>query len=148
MVSLSNSSLASLKVHNPLNELRVLRNIKLRFIQIMRTQRGWVINKAMKKDLSVCGGLPPELCDQLSAEEQLIKIRLEKRRFGREVTIIEGIDSKAFDLKKLASLLKSKLATGGTAKEGRIELQGDHRHRVKKILVELGFPEENIAIIE
>jgi len=99
-------------------------------------------------DPSLCGGLPPEICEQLSAEEQVIKIRLEKRRFGREVTIIEGINEKEFNLKKLASMLKSRLATGGTAKEGRIELQGDHRHRVKKILVELGFPEENITIIE
>jgi len=99
-------------------------------------------------DPSLCGGLPPEICEQLSAEEQVIKVRLEKRRFGREVTIIEGINEKEFDLKKLASILKSELATGGTAKEGRIELQGDHRHRVKKILVKLGFPEENITIIE
>ncbi|MCE4599044.1 MAG: stress response translation initiation inhibitor YciH [Desulfurococcales archaeon] len=99
-------------------------------------------------DLSLCSGLPPEICEQLSAEEQLIKIRLEKRRFGREVTIIEGINEKEFDLKKLASKLKSKLATGGTAKNGRIELQGDHRHRAKKILIEMGFPEENITIIE
>ncbi|GAB6148207.1 stress response translation initiation inhibitor YciH [Stetteria hydrogenophila] len=105
-----------------------------------------MIQQAMS-DFSLCGGLPPEICEQLSAEEQIIKIRLEKRRFGREVTIIEGINEKEFDLKKLASELKSRLATGGTAKNGRIELQGDHRHRVKKILVELGFPEENITII-
>jgi len=102
----------------------------------------------MSDDLSLCGGLPAEICEQLSAEEQLIKIRLERRRYGREVTIIEGIDEKAFNLKKLASILKSRLATGGTAKEGRIEVQGDHRQRVKRILIELGFPEENIAVIE
>lgn len=99
-------------------------------------------------DLSLCGGLPPEICEQLSAEEQIIKIRVEKRRFGKEVTIIEGINEKEFDLKKLASKLKSKLATGGTAKNGRIELQGDHRYRVKKLLVEMGFPEENITVID
>nr|MEB3860559.1 stress response translation initiation inhibitor YciH [Desulfurococcales archaeon] len=91
---------------------------------------------------------PPEICEQLIAEEQVIKIRLEKRKFGREVTIIEGINEKEYDLKKLASTLKSKLASGGTAKNGRIELQGDHRHRVKKLLAEMGFPEENITIIE
>ena len=101
----------------------------------------------MVKD-SLCGGLPPEICEQLSLEQQIIKIRLEKRRFGREVTIIEGIDEREFNLKELASELKSKLATGGTVKNGRIELQGDHRHRVKKLLAELGFPEENITIIE
>jgi translation initiation factor 1 len=101
------------------------------------------------KDLSaMCGGLPPEICEQLIAEEQVIKIRLEKRKFGREVTIIEGINEKEYDLRKLASTLKSRLASGGTAKNGRIELQGDHRHRVKRLLVEMGFPEENITIIE
>lgn len=97
---------------------------------------------------SLCGGLPPELCEQLSMEQQIIKIKLEKRRYGKEVTIIEGIDPKQFDLKKLASELKSKLATGGTYKNGRIELQGDHRHRVRKILEEMGFPPENIIIVD
>jgi translation initiation factor 1 len=99
-------------------------------------------------DLSLCGGLPPEICEQLSAEEQIIKIRVERRRFGKEVTVIEGINEKEFDLRKLASQLKSKLATGGTAKNGRIELQGDHRYRVKKLLVEMGFPKENITVID
>ena len=103
----------------------------------------------MPKDYSsIFGALPPEIYEQLTKEEQIIKIRLEKRKFGREVTIIEGIDEKEFNLRKLASTLKSKLATGGTAKNGRIELQGDHRHRVKKILEEMGFPSENIIIIE
>lgn len=99
-------------------------------------------------DLSLCGGLPPEICEQLQAEEQVIKIRVEKRRFGKEVTIIEGINEREFDLKKIASQLKSKLATGGTAKNGRIELQGDHRHKAKKLLVEMGFPEDNITVID
>ncbi|MET1101946.1 MAG: stress response translation initiation inhibitor YciH [Pyrodictiaceae archaeon] len=103
----------------------------------------------MEKELSsVCGGLPPELCEQLTMEQQIIKIKLEKRRYGREVTIINGLNDKEINLKKLASELKSRLATGGTYKDGRIELQGDHRHRVKEILVELGFPEENIIIVE
>ncbi len=103
----------------------------------------------MNKDLaSICGGLPPELCEQLTMEQQIIKIKLEKRRYGREVTIIEGLNDREINLKKLASELKSKLATGGTYKNGRIELQGDHRYRVKKLLVEMGFPEENIIIVE
>ena len=97
---------------------------------------------------SLCGGLPPELCEQLTMEQQVIKIKLEKRRYGREVTIIDGLNEKEINLKKLASELKSKLATGGTYKNGRIELQGDHRHRVKEILVRMGFPEENIIIVE
>jgi len=104
----------------------------------------------MVSDLSsLCGGLPPELCEQLIREQQFIKIRLDRRRFGKEVTIIEGLTGSSSELKELASRLKSKLATGGTVKEGRIELQGDHRHRVKHILInELGYPPENIVIID
>ncbi len=97
---------------------------------------------------SLCGGLPPELCEQLTMEQQVIKIKLEKRRYGRAVTIIEGLNEREVNLRKLASELKSRLATGGTYKNGRIELQGDHRHRVKQILVEMGFPEENIIIVD
>ncbi|MEM0366598.1 MAG: tRNA lysidine(34) synthetase TilS [Acidilobaceae archaeon] len=96
---------------------------------------------------NLCRGLPPEICEQFSIEEQMVKIRLEKRRFGREVTIIEGLDSGGIDLEELASKLKSKLAVGGTAKNGRIELQGDQRQKVKKILIDLGIPEENIIVI-
>uniref|UniRef100_A0A7J3QF77 Protein translation factor SUI1 homolog n=1 Tax=Ignisphaera aggregans TaxID=334771 RepID=A0A7J3QF77_9CREN len=102
----------------------------------------------MKSD-NLCVGLPPELCTQLEMESQIIKIKLEYRKMGKIVTIVEGIDEKAFDLKKLASYLKTKLAAGGTIKNGRIELQGDHRSRLKKILIEeFGFRPENIIFIE
>lgn len=107
-----------------------------------------VANQMVEKDIeSLCGGLPQELCEQLVREQQLIKIRLEKRKFGKEVTIIEGIDERDVDVKKLASQLKTKLATGGTVKNGKIELQGDHRSVLKDLLVELGFPPDNIVVL-
>ncbi len=46
----------------------------------------------------------------------------------------------------MATKLKSKLACGGAAKHGHIELQGDHRGVIKDILGKLGFPEETIHI--
>jgi translation initiation factor 1 len=98
---------------------------------------------------SICGGLPPELCEQLTREQQVIKIKLDRRKFGKEVTVIEGLNDDRESLKSLAKKLKSRLATGGTVKDGKIELQGDHRHRVKEILInELGYPPENIMIID
>jgi translation initiation factor 1 len=102
----------------------------------------------MKLD-NLCAGLPLELCSQLETESQVVKIKLERRKLGKVVTVVEGIDSKAFDLKKLASYLKSKLAAGGTFKNGRIEIQGDHRVKIKKILIEeFGFNPNNIVFIE
>ena len=108
------------------------------------------MSKKSKVDIvSLCGGLPEELCVQLGAEEQLVKIRLEKRKFGKEVTIIEGIDPSTYDLRKVASVLKSRLATGGTVKDNHIEIQGDQRQKVKNILVEeFGIPSESIIFIE
>ena len=60
------------------------------------------------------------------------------------MTIIEGIDEKQISIKDLAKKLKSKLACGGTSKDGRIELQGRHKYHVKEVLVELGFSPEMI----
>jgi len=67
-----------------------------------------------------------------------------KRKFGKFVTIIEGLDEKQVSIKDLAKKLKSELACGGTSKDGRIELQGRHKYRVKDVLVELGFSHEMI----
>ncbi|MHA1593807.1 MAG: stress response translation initiation inhibitor YciH [Candidatus Baldrarchaeia archaeon] len=101
----------------------------------------------MSEICPVCG-LPQDLCvcKEIAKEEQRIKIRLEKRKWGREVTIIEGFDEKEVDLDRIASRLKQKCACGGTIKNGRIELQGDHRQKAKQILIELGFQESNIDI--
>ncbi len=89
---------------------------------------------------SVCG-LPEELCmcEQIAKEQQKIRILTDTRRYGKVVTVVEGIDSTDIDLNDLARKLKTRCAAGGTAKEGRIELQGDHKRKVKEVLEELGF---------
>ncbi|MCS7364429.1 MAG: stress response translation initiation inhibitor YciH [archaeon GB-1867-035] len=101
----------------------------------------------MSEICPICG-LPKDLCvcESIAKEQQRIKVKVEKRKWGREVTIIEGISDKDIDLYEVAATLKSKLACGGTAKNGRIELQGDHRTRIKELLVALGFPSENIDV--
>ncbi|WP_193328784.1 MULTISPECIES: stress response translation initiation inhibitor YciH [Pyrococcus] len=86
------------------------------------------------------------LFKEVLKEQQRIRVYTERARYGKIKTIIEGIDEKEFDLEEIAKKLKAKLACGGTAKNGRIELQGDHRDRIKKLLVELGFSEELIEV--
>ena len=90
--------------------------------------------------------MPKELCvcEEIAREQQRINVYSIKRKFGKKVTIVEGIDEKQLDLKELTKKLKSKLACGGTTKEGRIELQGDHKARVKDVLVEMGFSPDMI----
>jgi len=94
-------------------------------------------------------GLPTELCvcGEISREQQKISIYSETRRFGKVVTVIEGLDEKKSDLKELLKKLKSKMACGGTIREKGLELQGDHKDRIKEVLVELGFLPESIDVI-
>lgn len=88
----------------------------------------------------VCG-LPEELCmcEEIAREQQQIKIYSMKRRYGKIVTIIEGIDSADIDLNDLARTLKTRCAAGGTVKDGKIELQGEHKKKVEQVLGEMGF---------
>jgi len=91
----------------------------------------------------VCG-LPKELCmcEEIAREQQKVKISTDSRRYGKTVTVIEGIDVNDIDIDDLARTLKTKCAAGGTAKEGRIELQGDHKKKVKETLESMGFRTE------
>lgn len=90
-------------------------------------------------------GLPLELCAcrAIEKEAQKINVFVEKRKFNKPITIIEGIEERG---KEISSQLKSKLACGGTYKNGHIELQGDHRARLKEILVSLGYEEGQIEV--
>ena len=96
----------------------------------------------------VCG-LPKDvcICGDIAKEQQKVLIRTERKRYGRIMTIVEGIDSKTVDLKDLGKQMKQKLACGGTIKKGAIELQGDHRQRVKEILSKMGFSKENVEVV-
>ncbi len=93
-------------------------------------------------------GLPNDLCacGELDKEETRIVIRLEIRRFSKTSNVIEGIDPKLSDMQHIVKELKSKLACGGTAKDGFIMLQGDHREDVKSYLVKFGFTESAIEV--
>ncbi|MCK4456412.1 MAG: stress response translation initiation inhibitor YciH [Thermoplasmata archaeon] len=91
----------------------------------------------------VCG-LPQELCmcEEIAREQQRIKIYCDRRRYGKMVTIVEGIDAADIDIEDLAKRLKTKCAAGGTVKDGRIELQGEHKKKVKLALEDIGFTVE------
>jgi len=91
-------------------------------------------------------GLPKDLCvcEIIAKEEQQIQVKTVKRKFGKIITVVEGITDKNIDIKEVTKHLKSKLACGGTLKDGVIELQGNHASKVRQYLVELGFPESTI----
>jgi len=93
-------------------------------------------------------GLPKELCvcESIAKERQKIVVKIVNKKFGKKYTSIEGVDKKEIDLKDLTRQLKNKFACGGSCKEGIIELQGDHKQKVKEFLIQLGFAPESVEV--
>lgn len=90
-------------------------------------------------------GLPKQacICEEIAKEEQRVTVALEKRKFGKIITVISGIEKE--NIKEIAKQLKNELACGGTIKNNKIELQGDHSRKIKQVLMRIGFKEEQIS---
>jgi translation initiation factor 1 len=91
-------------------------------------------------------GLPQELCvcEEITRTGQRIRVRADKRRYGKYVTIIDGLEN--VDLDKVAKELKRRLACGGTSKMDKIELQGNHVSKAKDVLIDIGFSQDMIDV--
>jgi translation initiation factor 1 len=98
-------------------------------------------------DICTTCGLPKEICvcEAIAKESQKITIKIDKKKFRKEYTVIEGLTSD-IDVKDLAKQLKNKLACGGTVKDGIIELQGSHLRETKEFLIKQGFASEMIEL--
>jgi translation initiation factor 1 len=91
----------------------------------------------MLKDLCAC-----EILDKQGVAK--IKIYTTSKKFKKMVTVVEGIDKAQLD--QTTKELKHKLACGGSAKEGVIILQGNHKTKVSDALKHLGYLEESIEV--
>ncbi|TFG22987.1 MAG: stress response translation initiation inhibitor YciH [Promethearchaeota archaeon] len=107
--------------------------------------------KSIKEDeiCPICS-FPKELCicDSLSADEQQIIISNDRRKWGRIVTVVTFEGDFDANLKDLLTKAKKICASGGTVRNNEFELQGEHKLKMKKFLMDQGFPEENILIQE
>jgi translation initiation factor 1 len=68
-----------------------------------------------------------------------IRLRLETRPGGRVVTLVLGLVGRDEELASVAKALKSACGTGGTVKDGVVELQGDHRATAQAALAARGL---------
>lgn len=89
-------------------------------------------------------GLPKQacVCERIAKDSQNIKVTVEKKRYGKYVTLVSGLTE--VNVREIAKALKNELACGGTYRDNEVELQGDHRKKIKQALVKIGFNEDSI----
>ena len=75
----------------------------------------------------------------LSPQQQIVYLHRESSgRGGKAVTLVKNLVLSADDLKALTKKLKQECGTGGTIKDGVIEIQGEHREKIADVLRKLG----------
>jgi len=76
----------------------------------------------------------------LPPQQQTIYLHRESSgRGGKAVTLVKNLTLSADDLKTLAKKLKQECGTGGTVKDGVIEIQGEQRQKIADVLQKLGY---------
>ena len=87
------------------------------------------------------GRTPPSVVrPQPSAAEARVRVGREVAgRGGKGVSVITGLPLNEAALEELATKLKKTCGAGGAVKDGKIEIQGDHRDRLVAELVKLGY---------
>lgn len=98
----------------------------------------WTSDPEEAKRLRDSGELEP--AKDVEPAKQTIRVTVDrKRRAGKTVTVASGFQHTPESLAALAATLKKKCGSGGTAKEGEIEIQGEHVARVATELQKLGY---------
>ncbi len=82
----------------------------------------------------------PKERGSLPSQQQTIYLHRESAgRGGKAVTLVKNLVLSAEEMKSLAKRLKQECGTGGTVKDGVIEIQGEHRERIAVLLLKLGY---------
>ena len=87
-----------------------------------------------------------DLLKKLDEDEIKIIVQLYVIKRGKRVTNIKGFTDQE-KMESIAHELKKTIGTGGTAKNGMIVLQGDHRSKVTEFLLTKGYSRESIEVI-
>jgi len=82
----------------------------------------------------------PATIKSLPPQQQTAYLHREsKGRGGKTVTLVKNLTLSKTDMKDLAKKLKAACGSGGTIKDGVIEIQGEHRDQLSSTLQKLGY---------
>ena len=102
------------------------------------TRLVWTSDPEEAKRLRESGARTPARDED--ASKQTIRVAIDrKRRAGKSVTVASGFALTPESLAKLATVLKKRCGAGGTAKDGEIEIQGEHVDAVAGELRKMGY---------
>lgn len=92
---------------------------------------GWPVKQCVCSTTRATESIPSRI---------VAKLRVEKSgRGGKTVSVVDGLPNNADFLKGLAAELKQACGTGGAVKGAAVELQGDHRDRLRALLAKKGW---------
>ena len=104
----------------------------------MSSKLVWTSDPEAARRLREGGKLEP--AQDVEPSKQTIRVVADrKRRAGKTVTVASGFQHAPESLAKLAASLKKKCGSGGTAKGGEIEIQGDHVAKIAEELRKIGY---------
>ena len=81
----------------------------------------------------------PEREPEAAASSPGIRLRLERRAGNRVATLVTGLPGTLEEAAAFAREIKTACSTGGSFKEGVLDLQGDHRSRIEQLLAARGL---------
>jgi translation initiation factor 1 len=86
-----------------------------------------------------CPPAPPPPPLRIAPEKQTARLAVEKRKKGKQVTVVRGLPAEGNDLAELLTRLKTSCGAGGTVKDETLEIQGNHADRIRQTLQDIGY---------
>jgi translation initiation factor 1 len=81
----------------------------------------------------------PPAVTEIAPEKQTVRLQVENRKRGKQVTAVRGLKLSEAGLTALLTKLKNSCGAGGTIDDGVIEIQGGQIERVRTALEGMGF---------
>lgn len=82
---------------------------------------------------------PPPTTAEIPPEKQTVRLQVENRKRGKQVTAVRGLKLSDLAMTALLTKLKNSCGAGGTIDDGVIEIQGGQIERVRTALVAMGY---------